>query len=152
MSEQKKDRKFDARVLENLPETSTDIMDYWIHHPRELQDRLANLSGIPIPDFDVYMTITLGIAPIMANEIRNALEANGIHIYEAGMDMLNTGAYAKTSATEKTEVDVIQVSPVDFDFPKGASRARMYARAESFGLERFTAEAAASGTRSPPTT
>ena len=59
MSEQSQTAKFIGVVAENLPEMTTSRRQWWINHPRELQDFLAKLNDCRWTEENGVITFTL---------------------------------------------------------------------------------------------
>ena len=81
----------------------------------------------------IWKTITLGTGLKTADEFRKALENNGFRISNWGNDILGKPAFK--AATEKTEVDLVNISVAELGFKDGATRKDIYERAISLGLE-----------------
>ncbi len=131
--------KFLARIAENLPELSGDVMQSWIDDPKALQKFLLGLSQPTAPKkFAVWKTITLGTDLKTAADFRKALKANGNLIGNYADDTIGKPAFT-VSETEK-EVDLVQVTVEELGFENGADYANICAKAKTLGLELCTTE------------
>ena len=81
----------------------------------------------------VWKTITLGTGLRTADDFRRALQSGGFRIGNWGNDILGKPAFK--AATEKTEVDLVNVSVAELGFKDGATRADIYKRALELSLE-----------------
>ena len=132
--------KFIARVAENLPEMSPDVMQEWIEDPRALKKVLGDTLSPPSagPELKVFKTIKLGIGLKSADDFRGALKDGGFRISNWANDVL--GMHAFTAASQETEVDLVVVSVAELGFKDGATRDDIYKRAVELGLELCSVE------------
>lgn len=133
--------KFIAKVAENMPELSSDVMQGWIENPKGLQKILKNVLCPPegISDFALWKTIKLGTGLTTADDFRHALKSGGYHIGDWGNDILGRRAFT-VAGDEETEVDLVVLSVAELGFKDGASRKDIYKRALKLGLELCPAE------------
>ena len=130
--------KFLARVAENMPEMSGEVMQSWINDPKSLQNFLKGL--IPSanrtttqPEFKVWKTIKLGTGLKTAEDFRKALKKGGHKIGDWGNDILGKPAF--TASETEIEVELVVASVAELGFKDGATRKDIYERALSYGLE-----------------
>lgn len=133
--------KLIARIAENLPDISSDLMQGWIDNPRGLQKFLAGLCPCP-PDtesnFSIWKTIKLGTGPKTADDFRRSFKADGLRISDWTSYILGKRAF--TAADDETEVDLVVLSVAELGFKNGATRTYIYERALKRGLELCPAE------------
>lgn len=130
--------KFLARVAENMPEMSGEVMQSWINDPKSLQNFLKGLvpstnGASTQPEFKVWKTIKLGTGLKTVEDFRKALKKGGHKIGDWGNDILGKSAFA-ASETE-IEVELVVASVEELGFKEGATRKDIYERALSYGLE-----------------
>ena len=132
--------KLIARIAENLPEMSSDIMQGWIENPKALQKLLLGLcpTDIFIPELKVFKTIELGTGLKTADAFRRSLKDNGIVIDEHADDILGKPGF--TVATEETEIDLVVVSAAELGFKDATTLEQIYTRAKKLGLNLCPAE------------
>lgn len=131
--------KLIARIAENLPDMSRDLMQGWIDNPRGLQKFLAGLCPAETSlEFHVWKSIKLGTGFKTADDFRRALKAEGCRIGAWGDDILGKPAF--TASDVEMTLDLVNVSVADLGFKKGATRKDIYERALSLGLELCPAE------------
>ena len=133
--------KLIARLAENLPDMSEDIMQGWIENPKGLQKFLAGLcppANGSVSELKVFKTIKLGTGLKTADDFRKSFKDNGFKLGDWANDILGKPVF--TVATEETELDLVVVSVAELGFKKGATREQIYTRAEERGLYRCPAE------------
>jgi len=124
--------KLIARIAENLPDMSPDVMQRWIDNPKGLQKFLSGLRP-PKTEFKVFKTIKLGTGLKTPDDFRKSLEDAGMKVGDWANDILGKPAF--TVAIEEVEVDLVVVSVAELGFRKGATREQIYTRAKELGLE-----------------
>lgn len=127
--------KFLAKVAENMPEMSGNVMQGWIQNPKALKKVLAVLCPPEVnqQSFPIWKTIRLGTGLKTADDFRAAIKTAGMYIGDWGNDILGKPAF--TVSPEEKEVDLAVVSNADLGFKDGAKLKDTYARALEFGLE-----------------
>jgi len=129
----KQSGKLIARIAENLPELSSDVMQGWIDNPKGLQKFLLGLNPPATPeDFAVWKTVKLGTHKDAA-ALRKAMIDEGMKIGSWGDDILGKPAF-KMSSVEK-DVDLVVRSVAELGFKKGATYVDICAKAKELGLE-----------------
>lgn len=91
-----------------------------------------------VHNFKIWKTIKLGTGLRTANDFRKALKKANCKISERANEILGKSAF--TAATEETEVDLVAVSVAELSFPGGATREKIYRRAQELGLGLCPAE------------
>jgi len=126
--------KLIARIAENLPDISGDLMQGWIDNPRGLQ---KFLTGLCPPEtahrFRVWKTIKLGTGLETADDFRRAFKATGCRIGNLASDILDKPAF--TASDTEMELDLFNVSVAELGFKDGATRRDIYERALKLDLE-----------------
>lgn len=126
--------KLIARIAENLPEMSEDMMQGWIENPKALQRFLSRL-GPPaiISKLKVFKTIKLGTGLKTAADFRRAIKDKGMKFGSSANNILGQPEFIV--ATEEIELDLIIVSASELGFKNGATREKIYDRVKELGLE-----------------
>lgn len=86
----------------------------------------------------IWKTIQLGTGLKTADDFRRALKDGGHRLGDRANDILGKPAF--TAATEKTEVDLVNVSVAELGFKDDAHQQDIYQRAQELGLEICPAE------------
>ncbi len=133
--------KFLARVCENMPEMSGDIMERWIDNPKAIQEALHNAFCPPetaiVPrEFKTWKKVTLGTHK-SAEDISKALTDGGFRIGNYAAQILKKTAIAET----ETEIELVLVTVAELGFNKATRRDAIYDRAKELGLDLVPAEA-----------
>ena len=128
--------KFIARISENLPDISSELMQWWIDRPKKLQELLLGLCSSAI--FPTWKTITLGTGLKTADDVRAAFERAGMKISDWANDILGKPAF--TTSGVKSTVALVNVSAADLGFKDGAKLSDICSRALTFGLALCPAE------------
>ena len=134
----KQTAKLIERMVENLPEISGDTMQDWIESPKELQKKLGFLSSPPCeekPELTVWKTIQLSTHKSV-DDIRSDLKENGFSVTDWADDILGKVVISQ----ERTAVNLVGVSVAELGFKEGATRTKVYDRAQELGLELCPAE------------
>jgi len=93
---------------------------------------------VVVKNFPTWRTIKLGTGLKTADDFRKAIKQAGMKIGEWGNDILDQPAF--TVASEKIEVELINVSVAELDFKNGATYKDICARAKELGLDLCPAE------------
>jgi len=129
----KQTAKLGARILENLPEMDSEVMQGWINDPKGLQDALRQA----LCRFKTFMTIKIGTLKDVAS-IRKAIADAGGRISGCANDLLGKDAF--TVATEVTEVELVVASVPELGFKDGNKYFAICQRAKQLGLDLCPAE------------
>ena len=119
--------KMGARILENLPEMDSEVMQGWIDDPKGLQEALRQ----SLCRFKTFMTIKLGTLKD-ADAIRKAIADEGGRISDWANDILGQPAF--TVATEETEMELVAPTVAELGFKDGAKYSDICERAKQLGL------------------
>jgi len=133
MNEQKNVQRFDAAVLMNLPEVGSELRQWWIDNPSELQKALIVIGKIPCPELKIWKTIKLGAGFKNADDFRKAIKDCGMRISDWANDIIGKPEFTVNAG--ETEVDLVKVTVAELGFKDGARRDQIYERAKEFGLE-----------------
>ena len=127
--------KLIARIAENLPELSDDVMQGWIDNPKGLQKFLLGLnppatSPAQAVEFPTWKTLKLGTHKDAA-ALRQSLVDEGFKIGSWAEDVFGK----VTVSSEEKEVDLVVLSVAELGFKKGARYDQICAKAQELGLE-----------------
>jgi len=129
----KQTAKLGARILENLPNMDSEVMQEWIDDPKGLQEALRQA----LCRFKTFKTIKLGTKKSV-KAIRQAIADTGCYISGWANDIL--GQFAFTAATKETEVELVVVSVAELGFKDEAKYSVICKRAQQLGLALCPAE------------
>ena len=97
--------KLGARILENLPNMSSEVVQGWIDNPKALQDFLCRLaSQEKVPETYLRHLLSLTIAPTKGSV--TIAEASAVFTGYLDPDFKNWGTNQPGLDTQATEVDV----------------------------------------------
>ncbi len=133
--------KFIATLACNLPALTGEEMQGWISSPKKLKKFLADLKPLSESEkvvLDIWKTIKLGTDLKTVDDFRRQINNHGCRIGDWANDILDKPAF--TVSDEEVEVDLVIKSVAELGFPNGATRAQIYDKAISLGLELCTAE------------
>ncbi len=137
--------KFIATLACNLPALTGEEMQGWISSPKKLKKFLAGLKpqvevseSEKVVNLDIWKTIKLGTELKTVDDFRRQIGNYGRRIGDWANDILGKPAF--TISDEEFEVDLVIKSVAELGFPNGATRAQIYDRAISLGLELCPAE------------
>jgi len=122
--------KFVARVAENLPMMSSDIMQGWIDNPRGLQKFLSGLvpSVEETKNFPIYLECEVGGKS--KDELITEIELNGMFASDWAKDIMGKPAW---KPGEKQTVKFARVKVCDLGFTKNPGTSQIWARIQEFG-------------------
>ncbi|MDD5098461.1 MAG: hypothetical protein PHD31_01970 [Candidatus Pacebacteria bacterium] len=126
--------KFLAKVAENMPKISAEIMQKWIENPIDLQKALSD-ALLPSQKFEIWKTIRIG-GFRNADEISKAIKKSGMKIGDYTNDILGKIPLA----TSETDINVVLLSVAELGFKDGAEYGKICSRAKELGLELCPAE------------
>ena len=121
-----------AKILQNLPEINSEMMQEWIEHPYSLQEALRKA----LCRFKTLMTVKLGTGLKTADEFRHAFEKDGRRISDWASDILNK----ITVATKETELELVITSVAELGFKKVAKYSDICDRIKELGYDLCPAE------------
>ncbi len=125
-------------IIQNLPNLTSEEVQWWIEHPRELKKLLAQLcrstepSLLPTP-FRVWKTIRLGTGLKTADDFRRAIRGDGKKISDWANDILGQPEFIVADAP--IEVRLVNVSAAELGLTNGGTRKQIYDRALRRGLK-----------------
>lgn len=127
--------KLIARIAENLPELTDDVMQGWIDNPKGLQKFLLGLnppatSPAQTAEFPTWKTLKLGTHKD-ANALKQSLVDEGFKIGSWAEDVFGKVAVS----SEEKEVDLVVLSVAELGFKKGARFDQICAKAQELGLD-----------------
>ena len=138
MSQQGQVMKFGAVILQNLPEVSGEMMQYWIENPLELQEFFVGLNKRPDSKLELWKTIKLGTGFKGADDFSKVLKDKEMKIGGWATNILGKPEF--TVADEQSEVDLVKVAVAELGFKNGAKTQQIYDRAKQLGLELCSSE------------
>lgn len=138
--------KFIATLACNLPALTGEEMQGWISSPKKLKKFLAGLkptaesaeASEKVISLNIWKTINLGTELKTVDDFRRQIGNYGCRIGDWANDILGKPAF--TISDEELEVDLVIKSVAELGFPNGATRAQIYDKAISLGLELCPAE------------
>jgi hypothetical protein len=128
-----------ARIADNLPEMSDEMIHWWIDHTLELQGILAGLTKEPDTQLDIWKTLKLGTGPNNTpDNLRKALQDNKIHTTAQIENIISKPDFVMV--TKEMKIDLVKLPLVRLGFNNGAKRSQIYERAEELGLKKCLLE------------
>lgn len=126
--------KLISRIAENLPDMDFELRDKWIQNPKALRKAIRKALCLPdpVPKFNVWRTLKLGVGPKDATSFKEALRQGGWKLSEHAEQMID-GCGFKVSS-EEMEVDLVNVSIKELGFEGYAEVEHAYQRADDLGL------------------
>lgn len=105
---------------------------------------MQTLNPVARKQFDVWMTMVLGVGFATVQEIMQLFKRNNVSVVaeEDGRTYLSLFSVVRHIAPTKTEVDLIKVSVAELGFDNPVSREEVCARAKELGLKLCLAEIA----------
>ena len=101
--------KLGARILENLPNMSSDVVQGWIDNPKALQDLLRGLAPQEkVPEMYLRHLLSLTLAPTKGSV--TIAEATDVFTGYLNPDFENWGTNQAGADTEATKVDVLEMT------------------------------------------
>jgi len=127
------DLKLSARILENLPEMSSEEKQNWIEDPKGLAKVLkeALTKAVVEQTLKVWKTVKLGTGIKNADGFKKAIAELGYKIGDWANDIMGKKAFKVSN--KPMELDLVKMTVAELGFKDGAKLVDIYTKIKSLG-------------------